>query len=544
MVVQAQEEMGEGSAMPTDPHHTPIITQPSSSQPQRKQKSRSPKEKDTQAPQSIIPSDPINIADEAVNEEPKASLGDQEDASKQGREIHDMDADKDITLENVHDAKMFDVNDLDGDEVVVESEVTDKADEKRNIVEEAVDVTDAVTIPVNRLARKKAQQVEEANIAWDEIQAKIDADYQLVERLQAQEQQELTIEEKSTLFVQLLEKRKKHFAAKRAEEKRNRPSTRAQQRSASQEQEELSDVEKATLFVQLLEKRRKHFAAKRAEEKRNRPPTKAQQRSFMCTYLKNMEGWKPKDLNNKSFANIQDLFDKPMKRVNTFVDMDTELVKESSKKTEVEIVQESSSKRAGEALEQESSKKQKVDDDKETKELKQCMEIISDDVTIEATPLSTKSPTIMLKNFDIEDLEVLWSIVKIRFKKTEPVNYMDTFLHLNLKTMFKHHLEDNVWKNQQGLIKVLNWKLYDSCEVHCVTMQNILYYLLVEKMYPLTKHTLHQMFNDANSKLIMSVKWHLSFLDWSRNNLRKAIYLNEVFGSILLVIDEAFNEET
>ncbi|GJS29415.1 hypothetical protein Tco_0490035 [Tanacetum coccineum] len=31
MMVQAQEEIGEGSAMPTDPHHTPIITQPSSS---------------------------------------------------------------------------------------------------------------------------------------------------------------------------------------------------------------------------------------------------------------------------------------------------------------------------------------------------------------------------------------------------------------------------------------------------------------------------------------------------------------------------------
>ncbi|GKE99600.1 hypothetical protein Tco_0022951, partial [Tanacetum coccineum] len=38
--------------------------------------------------------------------------------------------------------------------------------------------------------------------------------------------QELTIEEKSTLFVQLLEKRNKHFAAKRAEEMRNRPLTR------------------------------------------------------------------------------------------------------------------------------------------------------------------------------------------------------------------------------------------------------------------------------------------------------------------------------
>ncbi|GJY08869.1 hypothetical protein Tco_0377054 [Tanacetum coccineum] len=263
----------------------------------------------------------------------------------------------------------------------------------------------------------------------------------------------------------------------------------------------------------------------------------------MCTYLKNMEGWKPKDLKNKSFANIQDLFNKAMKRVNTFVDMDTELVKESSKKAKAEIAQESSSKREGEALEQESSKKQKVDDDKETEELKQCMEIISDDgddVTIEATPLSTKSPTIvdykiykegkksyfqiiradgnsqmyltfgkMLKNFDREDLEVLWSIVKARFKKTEPVNYMDIFLHLNLKTMFEHHLEDSVWKNQQGLVKVLNWKLYDSCGVHCVTMQNILYYLLVEKMYPLTKHTLHQMFNDV--KLQVDYECEMAF---------------------------------
>ncbi|GKE64770.1 hypothetical protein Tco_1518931 [Tanacetum coccineum] len=250
----------------------------------------------------------------------------------------------------------------------------------------------------------------------------------------------------------------------------------------------------------------------------------------MTTYRKNMEGWKPKDLKNKSFENIQELFDKAMKKVNTCVDMDTKFVKESSKKAEVEIAQESSSKRAGEALEQESSKKQKVDDDKETEELKLCMEIIpddGDDVTVDATPLFVKilivdykiyqegkksffqiiradgnsqmylTFTKMLKNFDREDLKVLWRIVKARFKKTEPVNYMDTFLHLNLKTMFEHHLEDNVWNNQQGLVKVLKWKLYDSCRVHCVTMQNILYYLLVEKMYLLTKHTLHQMFNDV-----------------------------------------------
>ncbi|GJR76572.1 hypothetical protein Tco_0088937 [Tanacetum coccineum] len=227
----------------------------------------------------------------------------------------------------------------------------------------------------------------------------------------------------------------------------------------AEEQEKLSIKEKSKLFVQLLEARKKHFAAIRAKEKRNKPPNKAQKRNTMSTYLKNMARYKHNQLKNKSFDDIQKLFDKAMKRVNTFIDMDTELVE-------------------GEELEQESSKKKKLEEDKESEELKQCLEIVpddGDDVTIDATPLSTKSPTIvdckiykegkksffqiiradgkhqmylnfgkMLKNFDREDLEVLWSIVKVRFKKTEPVNYIEYFLLLNLKTMFEHNVEDNV----------------------------------------------------------------------------------------------------
>ncbi|GJU04978.1 hypothetical protein Tco_1121408 [Tanacetum coccineum] len=292
-----------------------------------------------------------------------------------------------------------------------------------------------------RLAREKAYQTEEANIVWDDIQAKIKADYQLAQRLQAQEQKELT------------------------------------------------DEEKARLFVQFLDQRRKHFAAKRAEEKRNRPPTRAQQRSIKCTYLKNMEGWMPKSLKNKSFANIQELFDKAMKKVNTFVDYKTDLVEESSKKAEAEIAQESSSKRAGDELEQENAKKQKVDEDKETTELQSLIEVVSDDeeeVAIDAVPLASKPPTIidwkihkegkksyyqiiradgksqmykvfsqMLKSFSREDLEDLYKLVKAKYGltrlvgdldliRTEPVNYMDNFLLLNLKTMFEHHVEDNV----------------------------------------------------------------------------------------------------
>ncbi|GJU34294.1 hypothetical protein Tco_1182648 [Tanacetum coccineum] len=101
-----------------------------------------------------------------------------------------------------------------------------------------------------RLAREKAQQVEEVNIAWDDVQAKIEADYQLAQRLQAQEQEELTDEDKARLFVQFLEQRRKHFAAKRAEKKKNRPPTKAQQRSIMLEQRGTLKKQKGGSYTQ------------------------------------------------------------------------------------------------------------------------------------------------------------------------------------------------------------------------------------------------------------------------------------------------------
>ncbi|GJW17270.1 putative ribonuclease H-like domain-containing protein [Tanacetum coccineum] len=72
MMVQAQEEMGEGSANPIDPHHTPTIIQPSTSQPQKKQKPMKPKRKDTEVPLLSGPTD--NLVDEAVYKEMDDSL--------------------------------------------------------------------------------------------------------------------------------------------------------------------------------------------------------------------------------------------------------------------------------------------------------------------------------------------------------------------------------------------------------------------------------------------------------------------------------------
>ncbi|GJY31708.1 hypothetical protein Tco_0415203 [Tanacetum coccineum] len=173
----------------------------------------------------------------------------------------------------------------------------------------------------------------------------------------------------------------------------------------------------------------------------------------MCTYLKNMAGWKPKDLKTKSFATIQDLFDKAMKRVNTFVDMDIELVGGSEVRAEgSETREESSSKRAGDELEHEKAKKQKMDDDKEREDLQQCFKIVTEeDVAIDDIPLATKPTVIVdykihrkgkqgyyeimradgsskiyllfsqqIKSFNREDLETLWRLVKAKYGNTRP----------------------------------------------------------------------------------------------------------------------------
>ncbi|GJX24768.1 hypothetical protein Tco_0231064 [Tanacetum coccineum] len=81
---------------------------------------------------------------------------------------------------------------------------------------------------------EKEREVEAskaANIAkWDDVQAMMDADYELAAKLQAEEQGEISIKERSKLFVELLNERKKHFARLGTEEQRRKPLTKAQKR--------------------------------------------------------------------------------------------------------------------------------------------------------------------------------------------------------------------------------------------------------------------------------------------------------------------------
>nr|GEU63817.1 retrotransposon protein, putative, Ty1-copia subclass [Tanacetum cinerariifolium] len=101
------------------------------------------------------------------------------------------------------------------------------------------------------------------------------------------------------------------------------------------------EAKKSRMLVEMIDKKKRLFAAQRAAEQRSKPPTKAQMRNRMCTYLKNQAGYKHNQLKGRSYDDIQKLFDKAYKQVNSFVPMDSEVVKDSEKKDD------SSGKQAG-----------------------------------------------------------------------------------------------------------------------------------------------------------------------------------------------------
>ncbi|GJY31581.1 hypothetical protein Tco_0415076 [Tanacetum coccineum] len=116
-----------------------------------------------------------------------------------------------------------------------------------------------------------------------------------------------------------------------------------------------------------------------------------------------------------------------MIRVNTFIDMDIELVEESSKKAKAE---ESSSKRARDELEQEIQRKEKQG----------YYEITRADGSSKIYLVFSQ----LLKDFDREDLEKLWILVKAKHGYTMPEESYERVLWGDLKVLFKPHVEDAV----------------------------------------------------------------------------------------------------
>ncbi|GJS91403.1 hypothetical protein Tco_0774039 [Tanacetum coccineum] len=199
--------------------------------------------------------------------------------------------------------------------------------------------------------REERQRQDQASVdyiasLYDEVQAKMDASEELAARLQMEEREMYTIEERSKLLAEFFERRKKLLAEERA------------------------------------------------AAVRNKPPTRTQLRSLMMTYLKHTGKYRHNQLNKKTFEEIQALYIKEQERDADFVPigserdekmidkmnkkaagMDEEEVPEEPESTKVEVKQEGREenirKRSGRRLKMKATKKskrQKTDSDLEEEE--------------------------------------------------------------------------------------------------------------------------------------------------------------------------------
>nr|GEY22148.1 uncharacterized mitochondrial protein AtMg00810-like [Tanacetum cinerariifolium] len=206
-------------------------------------------------------------------------------------------------------------------------------------------------------------------------------------------------------------------------------------------------------------KQKEDKSVKRYQALKRKPQTEAQARINMMIYLKNVAGFKMDYFNGMSYDDIRPIFEK-------YFDSNVAFLKKTKEQMDEEDMR--AFKRLNESQKEKAAKKQKLEE--EVEELKRHLQIVpndDDDVYTEATPLALKVHVVdyeiynqnnkpyykikradglhqlylsflsLLRNFDREDLEALWRLVKERFATTKPKNFSDDFMLITLGAMFE-----------------------------------------------------------------------------------------------------------
>ncbi|GKE40959.1 hypothetical protein Tco_1464364, partial [Tanacetum coccineum] len=246
---------------------------------------------------------------------------------------------------------------------------------------------------IKRRYQERVVEEEATNVVlleeWDNTQAMMDADYELAARLSAEGRAEIIIKERSKLFVELMEKRKKYFAKLRE------------------------------------------------EERRMKPQTKTQRRNQMCTYLKNMAGaFKAIDLESSKKRSGEELKEENIKKQKLEDDVEKTKLKEC-----LEIVSDSDKAIRMEPL---ATRSPIVDWKIHSLRIVSCYIVERADGWTKMYKFFSE----MLKEFDRQDLLDMYRLVKEKYK-TKKLEAEALVFWGNFMTMFEPDENDEIWKNQE-----------------------------------------------------------------------------------------------
>nr|GEV06129.1 hypothetical protein [Tanacetum cinerariifolium] len=221
---------------------------------------------------------------------------------------------------------------------------------------------------------------------------------------------------------------------------------------------------------------------KRYQGMKKRPQIESEARKNMMIYLKNTVGYKMDFFRGMTYAQIFPIFQARFDENIRFLFKSRE---------EMEAEDQEIIKSINKTPAQKAAKRRKLSEEaQEFEDLRKRLEVLEDeddDVFVEATLLASKVPVVdyqivlidnkprfkiiradethqfyisfatLLKNFDREDLEALWRIMKDRFSTSKPTNFSDEYLLLTPRTMFKEpDGQDAIWRNQKS-VHGLHW---------------------------------------------------------------------------------------
>ncbi|GJQ94734.1 hypothetical protein Tco_0005873 [Tanacetum coccineum] len=316
----------------------------------------------------------------------------------------------------------------------------------------------------------------------------------------------------------------------------------------------------AKKMVELVEKRRREIREQKLKAKKNKPMTQAEQRNYMMNYVRSQShGWTIPQLKKLSFEELKVQFERTIRSIENFIPMDSEKEKESLK-------------RSGETLQGAEKKKQKVLDvedipipesakfvKEEEIEVKQPVlkmsrrkskarkgiglhtstEPESGEVDITSSKIvkwkilrhggkgychlirANQRDSVfvnfgaMLHNISRDDLVDLYKIVLQKTTAYGPEEDLERAFAENLRIMFDPpQSEDTVWSLPMH-IPIVNWRYYDSCNVHCLNLHNTTaIYMLAERSYPLSEEVCRMMLKkklfaqntEVKKKLVKSIE--------------------------------------
>ncbi|GJS78105.1 hypothetical protein Tco_0727986 [Tanacetum coccineum] len=291
-------------------------------------------------------------------------------------------------------------------------------------------------------------------------------------------------------------------------------------RLQEEERETFTVEERAKFLYDTIATQRRFLAQQRAAAIRSRPPTRTQLRNQMMTYLKHVGGKKHADLKNKNFEEIQVLYKKVKRSDKDFIAIgsaeDERQIKEMNEESkdpkkkrvvnetpreedtakvpaEQEVTEQGTKKRKSGHVKMIARKRPRPQpDDDSDDEHRKCLRIVTFESTIDSEIMETKSFVSKLHKVSSPDGDYL-----VVYRVNGHFRAFNYLMEGDLKIMMESSIEENdqgdFWNNQQEW-EVFRWRLYEAYGVCILELKDgTVIHMLVKRRYPLSKELLQRM---------------------------------------------------